>query len=171
MATELKDRIKTGLDESRMIVLVVQVLIGFECRAAFEPRFTQLPPAAQILKMVSFGLLIVALAVLLGVPAYHRIAEAGEDTPVGECVIKRLLSCALLPFAAALGIDLAIATVSVLGPMSAWITGLTTTALALFFWYGLEQMRRGPRDRGKENMNEEHKPTPLEEKIKQLLTE
>src|SRR3954453_3670985 len=171
MATELKHRIKTGLDESRMIVLVVQVLIGFECRAAFEPRFTELPPAAQILKMVSFGLLIVALAMLLAVPAYHRIAEEGENTPAGESVIKRLLSFAPLPFAAALGIDLSIATVSVLGAMPAWIIGLGTTAVALFFWYGIEQMRRGSQGRAKENMKEQNKPTPLEEKIKQLLTE
>src|SRR4051794_784836 len=134
MATELKDRIKIGLDESRMIVLVVQVLIGFECRAAFEPRFTDLPPAAQILKVVSFGLLIVALAMLLAVPAYQRIAEEGENTPAGESVIKRLLSLALLPFAVALGMDLAIATVSVLGPIAAWIIGVATTAVALFFW-------------------------------------
>lgn len=171
MATELKDRIKVGLDESRMIVLVVQVLIGFECRAAFEPRFAELPFAAQILKVVSFGLLIVALAMLLAVPAYLRIAEEGENTPTGERVIKRLLTCALLPFAAALGMDLAIAAVSVLGPMSGWIIGLATTAIALFFWYGIAQMRRAPNSRAKENMKEQNKPTPLEKKIEQLLTE
>ncbi|MFN2476514.1 MAG: DUF6328 family protein [Chthoniobacterales bacterium] len=81
MATELKGRIKAGLDESRMIVLVVQVLAGFECRAAFEPGFERLPTAGQTMKVVSFGLLIVTLALLLAIPAFHRIAENGENTP------------------------------------------------------------------------------------------
>lgn len=77
MATELKDRIATGFDESRMIVLVVQVLLGFACRAAFEPGFEKLPALAQSMKMVSFALLMVALALLLAIPAYHQLAADG----------------------------------------------------------------------------------------------
>ena len=75
VAKDLKDRIKVGLDESRMIVLVVQVLAGFECRAVFEPGFERLPAPAQTMKMISFGLLVVTLALLLAVPAYQRLAE------------------------------------------------------------------------------------------------
>ena len=35
MAT-LKRTIKSGLDEVVMLVLIVQVFVGFECKAAFE---------------------------------------------------------------------------------------------------------------------------------------
>ncbi len=172
MATELKDRIKTGLDETRMIVLVVQVLIGFGFRGAFEPRCTQLPPTAQILKLVSLALLIVALAMLLAVPAYHRIASNGHNTVTCEGVLKRLLWTALLPFAAALGIDVALAAFVLLGPVGALAVGTGTAGLALFCWYGVEEIRRRSHPpHAKQNMNEETKPTPLDEKIKQLLTE
>lgn len=112
MATKLKDRDKVGLDETRMIVLVVQVLLGFECRAAFEPAFERLPAAAQAIKMISFGLLVVTLAFLLGIPASHRVAENGESTLRVETYLRRMMTYALWPFA--LGLDLGIATLSVL---------------------------------------------------------
>src|SRR3954469_15168037 len=101
MATERKDRIKVGLDEDRMIVLVVQVLLGFECRAAFEPGFDRLPPFAQTMKMVSFGLLIVSLALLLAIPAHHRVAYDGRNTNACAAMLRRFVTAALLPFAVA----------------------------------------------------------------------
>lgn len=87
-----------------MIVLVVQVLLGFECRAAFEPSFERLPAAAQAMKIISFGLLVVALALLLGIPAFHRVAENGESTPRVEIYLRRMMTYALWPFALALDI-------------------------------------------------------------------
>ncbi len=173
MTPELKDRIKVGLQESRTIVLVVQVLIGFSCRAVFEPRFPQLPVAAQTLKLISFGFLVLALAMLLGVPAYHRIADEGRSTAAGESIMRRLMLWALLPFAAALGIDLAIAALTVLGARGAYVIGIGASALALFFWYGLVLFRRSgePHRATKENMKEPSEHTPVEEKIKQLLIE
>jgi hypothetical protein len=172
MPTELKDRIKIGLDESRMIVLVVQVLLGFECRAAFEPRFEQLPPAAQIMKLVSFGLLAFTLALLLSVPAFHRVAEQGRNTRRCESLIRQIMSVALVPFAAALGFDLAIAALTVLGATAAAVVGVGTAVLALFLWFGLKHVRPSDAARhSEEDMEEDAKPTPLEDKIKQMLTE
>ncbi len=40
---ELKDKIQNALDESRMLVLGSQILLGFQFRAAFEPGFNNLP--------------------------------------------------------------------------------------------------------------------------------
>ena len=36
---ELKEKVRVGLDENRILVRVVEVLVGFDFRAAFEPRF------------------------------------------------------------------------------------------------------------------------------------
>ena len=44
-------KIKQALDEARILVLVVHVLIGFEYRGVFESAFEQLPAAAQSLKL------------------------------------------------------------------------------------------------------------------------
>jgi hypothetical protein len=172
MATAEKDRIKVGLDEGRMIVLVVQVLLGFECRAAFEPRFEQLPPAAQTMKMISFGLLIVALALLLAIPAYHRIAEQGSDSRAFEELVRRFMTAVLWPFAAALGIDVGIAAFAVLGGSAAMIVAAATTCLALFFWFALGCLRIATRnEKSGDNMDDKSEPTPLKDKIKQVLTE
>jgi hypothetical protein len=169
---KLKDKIKTGLDEDRMLVLVVQVLLGFECRAAFEPGFERLPPVAQYLKLTSFGLLLLTLAVLLAVPAYHREVEHGESTPHFQRVLGRFMIFALAPFALALGIDVSIAGQKVFGQSGGMSFGLITAAAAAFFWYGFEMYSRRARKNGDEIMkDEESEKTPLSDKIKQILTE
>src|SRR3982751_2058189 len=96
---KLKDKIRTGLDEDRMLVLVVQVLIGFQFRGVFEAGFERLSAEVQDLKLVAFGLLLLTLALLLTVPAYHRLAENAEDTTHFSRVLSSIMSIALLPFA------------------------------------------------------------------------
>ena len=43
---KLKDKIKTALDEGRMLVLGAQILVGFQYRAVFEPVFEKLPESS-----------------------------------------------------------------------------------------------------------------------------
>lgn len=152
-----------------MIVLVVQVLIGFECRAAFEPGFERLPDLAQTMKMVSFGLLIVTLALILAIPAFHRIAEEGQSTPRCETFLRWLMTVALLPFAVAVGLDVGIATLSQLGTAVGLAVTVATAGVALFCWYALGWFT--PAADSHHIMNEQTEPTPLQEKIKQVLTE
>src|SRR5215210_3004259 len=102
---KLTEVIKTALDEDRMLVLVVQVLLGFQYKGVFEPGFDRLPVPSQYLKLVSFSLLLATLALLLAVPAYHRIVEKGEDTPGFHGLLTDLMKLALFPFALALGVD------------------------------------------------------------------
>jgi hypothetical protein len=68
---ELKDKIKIALDESRMLVLGTQILLGFQFRSAFEPAFEQLPKSSQYLKM--FGLMILLVAITLIMAPVHTI--------------------------------------------------------------------------------------------------
>ena len=165
------DRIKVGLDETRMIVLVAQVLLGFECRAAFEPGFDRLPIAAQALKMASFGLLIGTLAILMAIPAYHRIALQGHNTPETEGMVRRFMRAALWPFAAALGIDCGLATFSLLGFAAAVCVGAGVTLLAVTMWYALGWIHSAQHSHPGETMNQKTEPAPLEKKIEQVLTE
>ena len=41
--TKLSDKVKTALDETRMLILGVQILVGFQFRTVFEDGFDQLP--------------------------------------------------------------------------------------------------------------------------------
>jgi hypothetical protein len=169
---QLKDKIQDALDENRMLVLGVQVLIGFDYRAAFERGFEQLPRAAQLLKLSSLTVLLVTFALLLTPSADHRICERGEDTPGFLGFATTFASMALFPFAAALGLDLAIAACRVAGPRGAIVAGIVMTTLALGMWYGLElAFRRGKRRRSAMQQHQDQEKAEMKDKIRHALTE
>jgi hypothetical protein len=106
---ELKQKIQNALDENRMLVLGIQVLIGFDFRAVFEKGFEQLPRLAQLIKLGSLTVLCVTMALCLAPGANHRIAERGEDTAAFHRLTSWFASLVLFPFAVAMALDLAVA--------------------------------------------------------------
>lgn len=176
--TELKDKIQNALDEGRMLVLGSQVLLGFQFRSTFEPGFEKLTATSQYLKMGALGLMLVALCLLLAPGAYHRIVEEGEDTRELHRFTTKVMDYALLPFAIALGVDIYVAVERALSNTFALVAGLGASLLALFFWYGLEFMRRAkhePEHREKQEMKKEEDSksggAKIKDKIKHVLTE
>ena len=176
--TKLKDKIKTALDESRMLILGAQVLLGFQYRAVFEPGFDKLPISSQYLKVCGLCLMLVAVGLLMSPGAFHRIVEEGEDREDVHRFTSRIMGLALLPFAFGLSIDLYVATEKLLGRAAGIISGVVTGLVALFFWYGLEAIRRLEREplieekemesKGQEKERDGAK---LKDKIEQALTE
>lgn len=163
-----------------MLVLGSQVLLGFQLRAVFEPGFEKLPLTSQYLKMFGLGLMLMALGLLLTPAAYHRIVEEGEDTQRQHRFSSRVMCYALLPFAIALGFDVYVAMERTIGRALALIAGVITSLTALFYWYGLEFIRRSQRAAEirkeqamdeKENARAEAKGSELKDKIKHVLTE
>jgi uncharacterized protein DUF6328 len=177
---ELKDKIQNALDEGRMLVLGSQVLLGFQFRAAFEPGFQDLPRSSQFLKLSCLALMLIAIGLLLVPGAYHRIVEDGEDTERQHVFTTRVLCYALLPIAVAFGIDLYVSFEKTVGPTWSVMSGLAIGLCALFFWYGLELIRRSQRrseirkeqameTSGKDGSRSEE--TKLKDKIRHVLTE
>ena len=167
---DLRQKIKTGLDEDRMLVLVVQVLIGFQFRGVFEPGFARLPMTAQYWKLIDCGLLLLALGLLLTVASCHRIIYKGEDDADFARLLREWMCWALLPFALALGIDIAVVSCKLFGAGLGLICGFLAAGAALFFWYGIETIACSNRKDG-ETMKKQSAETPLSDKIKQVLTE
>jgi hypothetical protein len=168
----LKDRVQDALDENRMLVLGVQVLIGFDYRAAFEKGFELLPRAAQLLKLTSLSVLLVTFALLITPGADHRLCERGEDTPAFHRFASTFASLALFPFAAAMGIDLAIACCRLAGPGGAIAAGVVMAAVALFMWYGLELAFRPTKQRRQAmEPKQDQSGTDVKTKIHHALTE
>jgi hypothetical protein len=174
---QLKDKIQNALDEGRMLVLGSQVLIGFQYRSAFEPGFEKLPFSAQYLKLIALCLMLLALGLLLAPGARHRIVEEGEDTHALHRFTTKVMNCALLPFALALGLDVYVSAERTAGRAAALTMGAFMGLLALFFWYGLELKRRGerePRIREEQTMESEEETSggsKIKDKIKHVLTE
>ncbi|OLE51915.1 MAG: hypothetical protein AUG51_20685 [Acidobacteria bacterium 13_1_20CM_3_53_8] len=173
---KLRDKIKTALDEGRMLMLGSQILVGFQYRSVFESGFEKLSHTSQVLKMCGLGLMLIATALLMWPGAYHRIVAGGEDHPDVHQFITRVMCFALLPFAFAFGIDAYVVTDLMYGHTTGIVFGACLTTTALLFWYGIEELRKRRRESKEERMkardeDEDSGKTKLEDKIDHVLTE
>jgi hypothetical protein len=176
---QLKDKVKTTLDEGRILVIGAQVLLGLQFRSVLEPGFAKMSEHAKYLKLGGLGLLLVAVALLIWPCAYHRIIEEGEDTHGLDRFATTTMGVALLPFALALSVDFFVGAEFLFGRTQGIIAGASALVVALFFWYGLEMMRRASRaheieerrDMTKRRSEDEQGGTKLKDKIQQVLTE
>src|SRR4051812_36111049 len=97
------EKIKLALDESRMLILGAQVLLGFQLRSAFQERFDKLPAHAKNVDAVSLLLMVLVVALLIAPAIHHRVVEKGDATTRALRVITLMMAVALLPFAVSLG--------------------------------------------------------------------
>lgn len=176
---QLKDKIKTTLDEGRMLILGSQVLLGFQFRSVFEKGFEKLPEHARYLKLGGLGLMLLAVLLLMWPGAYHQIVEDGEDTHELHHFATFVMGIALLPFALGLGADFFIGTEFLMGRTQGIIAGVLATIVALFFWYGMEAVARKyhqqeikeTKEMSDKEEDEKQSGTKLKDKIEQALTE
>jgi hypothetical protein len=172
---ELKDKIKTALDETRMLILGVQVLLGFQFRGAFENAAEALPTHARAATGSALALMLVAAALIITPSAYHRIALGGTNTGAFHDLVGRLATAALLPFAASLGLDLFIAVERMAGTGAGAAVGGAFTTMELAGWYGAGYIARrrtgGMNRRAAAAQADAVEDTPLHTRIEQMLTE
>jgi hypothetical protein len=172
---ELSKKVKTSLDETRILILGAQILLGFQFRSVFEDGFEKLPAHARYLDGVALVLMLAAAALLIAPALYHRIIFGGEDNGEIHQLISRMASAPLLPFAVSLGISLFIGIERVEGLWAGVAAGVGFGVLALFAWYGWELIRAesvGGKERQMTAMQRNaSEKTPLHSKIQQMLTE
>jgi Family of unknown function (DUF6328) len=172
---KISKKVKVALDETRMLVLGAQILIGFQFRGVFQNLYEQLPPLTRYLNGIALLLMILTVALLILPGPYHRIVEEGNASGRFHQLTSRAACLALAPFSLSLGIDVGIAGERVLGVLGGIAAGTSVTALALFFWYGIEALRMpstGAAERTMTgNQKDEVERTELYEKIDQMLTE
>lgn len=172
---ELSKKIKTALDETRMLILGGQILLGFELRSVFADAFEQLPDHAKYIDALALLLMTLVVALLITPGPYHRIVEGGTDCGSFHALVTDIADIALLPFALAIGLDVFIAAERVFGTSAAIAIGGAGTVLALALWYGMPRIRAqmtGQRERAMAaRQRHERQEPPLHEKIEQALTE
>src|SRR5437763_74326 len=101
---KLKDKIENALNETRILVLGGQVLIGSVYGSVFNSGFGKLPEFVQTLQLISLVLMLGGLCLLLLPASYDRIVERGENTHDFHRMVTRVLEFALFPFAIGLGV-------------------------------------------------------------------
>jgi hypothetical protein len=167
----LKDKLENALNESRILILGAQVLIGFGFRTVFERGFSKLSLTLQEAKLVSLGMMILALGLLVSPVAYHRIVEREQPAPGLHNFTQKVIEFALFPFAFAMGWDSYVASTKVLPPSYSWVFGLLIAAVALYFWYGLEYHTRRRKKASVRSEGGKQESLELKDKIKEVLIE
>ena len=163
----LEHRIKEALNEARMVVLVVQVLLGFQFSVVLERRFDELSRAGQLVHVAGLGLLLGAFALAVAPATFHRVAEHGNDTPRVFHFTSRMVGLALLPFGAALGASLFVVSDVMGARLEAAMVGAVGLLCALAVWYGWPLLHR----RHPTAEHDRREPSDIASKIEHTLTE
>lgn len=175
--TKLKDKIQTGLDESPMLVLGAQILIGFAFSANFQPTFRDLPARSQNLDLLALALMLITICLLISSTAFHQLTEDGNDSVRLHRFTTHVMESVLILFSLGVGADIYVSAEGIVGHTTAVVLAVIVTAIALFFWYGpLLLVPTDKKDKGKgEDMNraseESPRQTPVHDKIRHVLTE
>jgi hypothetical protein len=134
----LKDKIENALNETRILVLGIQILIGFGFRSFFEPGFSRMSSAAQQLQLAALGLMLLGFGVLMIPVPYHRIVLHGRNTAHLHRLATMTVSIGLLPFALAMDLSFYLGVHWVLGTAGSAILSGCVLGFTLVCWYGLE---------------------------------
>jgi Family of unknown function (DUF6328) len=166
---EAAQKLKLALDETRMLILGAQVLLGFQMRSAFQDAFEQLPVQSRMWDGVALLMMALVVGLLIAPAAHHRVAEDGNATSRIMRVISLAMCGALLLFALALGINIFIGLERIFGFAAAVAAGIAAAAVALAFWFGIEWVALMQNNGKGVDMKDQQ--IPLDKKIDQMLTE
>jgi len=126
--------------------------IGLPIRGVLTDGFNKLPRSSQYVHLASLALIGIAMVLLMTPAAYHRIVEAGEDTPRFYAFASRTILWSMVPLAAGLAGDSFIVirrvTESTAISAAASLIALLLCYAAWFgytFYYRRQQRRRAAR--------------------------
>jgi hypothetical protein len=167
---DLSRKVKTALDETRLLMLGAQVLFGFQLNSVFQEAFPDLSASARLLDCVGQALMAAAIGLLIAPSMQHRIVEQGKDTIRIHRTASLFAGVALLPFGISLGLDIYIVFEHLYGRRLGIIAGVAFCSLAAICWYFLEMVLKFVKENDSMQRIKEQ-PTPLSTKIEQMLTE
>lgn len=167
MSKELDRRVKLALDETRLLILGVQVLLGFQFQSFFQDGFAELSSVSQWLCVAGIALLIASVGLLIAPSMQHRLVEQGRSSARLVRATNFFAGCGLVPVAASLGLSSYVVAERHFGLAAGLGIGLALATAAAFAWFGLEFIVGLERDDGSMQVAN----TPLATKVEQLLTE
>jgi hypothetical protein len=165
----LSRKVKTALDENRLLILGAQVLFGFQFQGVFQEAFSELPEFSRKVDSLALVLMALTIALLVAPSMQHRLVEGGADTIRILHVTGAFGIAALVPLGISLGLDFYIVFDHLFGRIFAAVAGGAFCALAAFLWFGVGLVRRV---RCKVTIPpEKEEETDLSTRIEQMLTE
>lgn len=164
----LDQKLKTALDESRLLILGAQVLFGFTFQAVFQDLFKEVHQASQVLQCAGLIFMLLSVCLLIAPSLYHQIVFDGEGRPGALVYASWFAGASLLPLTLGLGASVFVVFEHLFGLTAGAIFGLTFTSGSLLLLYGLGLGLRRP---FRSDKMPDHATTPLRTKIEQMLTE
>ena len=165
---DLAHKLKTALDECRLLILGAQVLFGCQFQLVFQEAFQDSPRDSQIVHAFGLLSLMLAVALLITPSMTHQIAYQGEDRKGALRVATRCAGMAMLPMTLGLGATTFVVFERLFDRNVGILAGITFAFVAFSFLYALGLVLgigHGAR------MPPSEQQTPLKDKIEQLLTE
>jgi Family of unknown function (DUF6328) len=125
------------LQELRVVLPGVQVLLAFLLTAPFQQRFAQLPTTQRVTFFVSIACATVATALLIAPSVHHRLRwREGEKERLLQTA-NRLAIWGTLFLAAAIVLALYVVTNVLFATWVAFVTAALAAALFAWLWYAL----------------------------------
>jgi Family of unknown function (DUF6328) len=162
------ERLKTALDESRLLIMGVQVLFGFQFEAVFQDMFVGVPATSRDVHCAGLILLLISLALLIAPSLFHQLLHGGNSTPEAVQMAAAFAGASLLPLTLGLGAAIFVAFEQLFSRSVGIAAGASLAVLALLFLYGLGLAMR---KKGVRPMQDETTDVSLKSKIEQMLTE
>lgn len=124
------------LDEIRVVLPGTQALLGFQLVAAFSFGFDRISLLFKYMHIVSLLLVSLSIILLLIPPAFHRIAEAGQDTHRLHVLTTKVIMIAMAVLGFGLAVDLFVVVSIILQSIIiGMIVAVIVAALCALLWY------------------------------------
>jgi hypothetical protein len=138
MSETLPGKLKTALDETRLLILGVQVLLGFQFQVFFQDGFPSLHIWSRYISLGVLLLLILSTALLITPSMLHQLAEMGNSS---TRLLRAATLCAgasIVPLAVSLGLAAYVVVSRSFGMLAGITCGLSLSVLSIVCWFGLE---------------------------------
>jgi hypothetical protein len=77
----MQRKLKTALDETRMLMMGSQILFGFQLEAGFKENFAALDEGRKALTAIAILMMAMTIGLLIAPSCRHRLVEHGDGRP------------------------------------------------------------------------------------------
>lgn len=162
--------VKISLDETRILIIGAQILLGIQFVGTFQEGFAALPLLLRALHVVALVAMVACIACLIAPSMQHRIVEKGYESMRILRAAGSMAGVALVMFAIALAIDNFNIQSRIFGDAVAVIATAAFLIFIIFLWFVPVWHDRVER-RHIMHSDAREQNTPLSVRIEQMLTE
>jgi hypothetical protein len=163
----LDRKVKTALNETRLLILGAQVLLGFQFQAFFQDGFSELSAVSRHLCLAGLMLVLLSVTLLVMPSMQHRLVEMGQSSERLVSATNVLTGLGLVPLAFSLALGVYVVVDRHFGMLAGIVAGAGLGGACGLAWFGIEFLI----DRSSEMKIMQQSATPLDTRIEQLLTE